>query len=700
MLTRAGGRGHRGLRSVTALIVLFSLAAVPPTATLAANGVRRETASGRYNTSALVSRRHFHAGVPVVYIVNGGSGVAQAMTAGAAAGALGGPLLFVRRTSIPSKVRTELARLDPAKIIVVGSSTFVSRRVLNRLRNITEGPVSREAGRNKAHTSAVISKRHYSPGAGIAYIVNGASGLAHALAATPTAAKLGGPILLVKRKRIPEPVRTELARLDPDKIVVVGDSSFVSNRLVNRLENFTTGSVRREAGRNDYHTSAVISRRHYGPGVPFVYIANGDTGAAYAMAAGPAAAKLGGPLLYVARDRIPSSVAKELDRLDPARIIVIGSSSLVAGQVMTALEQYITVPNTPPVAVNDDLGTLISGCGWQILAVANDTDSTDPHNQLSVTAVSDPAHGTATILNTRQGGILAPRAVRYVSDAGYTGGDSITYTVTDPHGASDQGLISVDVAPGGGDADSDGIPDACDAFAADPSNGSGASLPFHLAFGGGDGGLVGSGFVGLMTNSRVSSLNLLDGDVGLNGTGGLANPSVDAGDAARDQNNQRNALQANIETPAGNFVVHGTVCGTYPTAGGATVGIYLGRGDQDNFIRAAVGWNPNRDSNSVQDFREVNGQGSGIARRTDEEIAGAECVHLYLTVNANHRTYAPSYSTNGGLTRRGFGGDSSRRVVPADWLDASQMAVGIIATSRGPSPEFQATWRSFEVTPL
>ena len=449
----------------------------------------------------------------------------------------------------------------------------------------------------------------------------------------------------------------------------------------------------------DSHTSAVISRRHYAPGVPFVFIANVAGDPAYAMAGGAAAAKRGGPLLYVTRTSIPTPVRRELARLDPARITVLGGSRSVSGGVMVALEQYITVPNVPPVAVNDDLGTLISGCGAQMLVLNNDTDAGDPHNQLEVTAVSDPAHGTATILSTRQGGIFAPRVVRYVSDAGYTGGDSITYTVTDPRGGSDQAQVTVNVA-NGSDADSDGVPDACDAFAADPSNGSGADLPLSLAFDGGDGGLVDSGFVGLMTDSRVSSLSLLDGDVALDGNGGLLNPTVDSGDAAQALNTQRNALQANIETPSGNFLIHGTVCAPYPTAGGATFGIFLGPGDQDNFVRAAVSWNPSHATNQVQDFREVNGQGSGIARRLDTDIAGTHCVHLYLTVNTHTRTYSPAYSTDGGAHRRGFGGDASRRTIPAAWLDAPQMAVGIIATSRGPSPEFPALWRSFEVTAL
>jgi hypothetical protein len=458
--------------------------------------------------------------------------------------------------------------------------------------------------------------------------------------------------------------------------------------------------VSREAGSNRFDTSAVISRRHFSPGVNVVYIVNGSTGLIHALAAGPAAAELGGPILLVRQDSIPGAVETELDRLNPDKIIVVGRRSHVSSSVMTQLEAFIAPPpNQPPVAANDDLGTLVSGCGWQELVLANDSDPDDPDSALTVTAVSDPANGSATILPTRLGGITAPRAVRYTSDPGYTGSDSVMYTVSDPHGATDQGTISVNVTASTADDDGDGVRDACDPFAADPSNGSGATLPFLLNFAGGDGGLVDSGFVGLMTNSRTASLDLLDGDIALD-SGAIVNPTVDGGDAHLARDDQRNALQANLEMPSGSFRVHGVVCEPYPSVEFGSVGIFFGTGDQDNYIKAVIGWNGSAGANQVHDVREVNGQGFGIGRRTDSAIADAECVDLYLNVHPAAGTYSPQYALDGG-ERHGFGGDSSRRTVPSSWFgDSDQLAVGIIATSQGPAPEFGATWNRIEVTDL
>jgi putative cell wall-binding protein len=692
---------HRGARVLVALMVLSTLGVTLPAVGLAANGVTREAGSNRYQTSVIISRRHFGPGVNAVYIVNGSTAsLPYALLAGPAAAKLGGPVLLVHQDSIPKVVRTELDRLNPGKIIVVGGANQVSGRVRTRLGSYTTGNVSREAGTGRYSTGVVISRRHFDPGVDAVYIVNGSAGLRHAMAAGPAAAKLGGPILLVHKDSIPTIVRGELDRLNPGRIIVIGSSALVSSRVKSRLGNFTTGHVSREAGSSPYGTSSVISRRHFSPGVNVVYIVNGLTGLRQALLAGPAAAKLGGPILLVHQDSISNSVAAELDRLSPDRIIIVGSSAYVSAHVMNLLEGYVAPPpNQAPVAVDDSFGTLVTGCGWQTRVLANDTDADDDTTLLSVTDVSDPAHGTAAILQTRVAGIVAPRVVRYTSDPGYTGADSFTYTVSDPHGATDVGLLSVSVAASTADDDADGVADACDPFAADGSNETGATLPFTLIFNGGDGGLVDSGFVGVMTNSRIASLDLLDGDVGLDGLGALVNPTVDGGDAIRGSNDQRNALQANLEMPSDSFTVHGLVCEPYPTEQYASTGIYFGTGDQDNYIKVVISWNASHDALQVHDVREANGYGAGIGRKIDAALAADSCIDLYLTVNKAAGTYAPSYSLDGGAHHKGLGGLSSRRTVPASWLeDSAQLAAGIIATSNGPSPEIEAKWKRFEVT--
>jgi hypothetical protein len=99
-----------------------------------------------------------------------------------------------------------------------------------------------------------------------------------------------------------------------------------------------TGVVDRRAGADRYATAAAISAASFAPGVPVVFIA---TGQSYpdALAGGPAAAKEGGPLLLV-RSFIPLATANELQRLGPARIVVLGGAGVVSAAVATGLGAY------------------------------------------------------------------------------------------------------------------------------------------------------------------------------------------------------------------------------------------------------------------------------------------------------------------------------------------------------------------------
>jgi hypothetical protein len=96
----------------------------------------------------------------------------------------------------------------------------------------------------------------------------------------------------------------------------------------------------RIAGADRYATAAAISKATYAAGVPVVYIANG-LGFADALAGAAAAGKAGGPLLTIPGTSIPAATAAELTRLKPAKIIVLGGTSMVSQTVLTAMKVYI-----------------------------------------------------------------------------------------------------------------------------------------------------------------------------------------------------------------------------------------------------------------------------------------------------------------------------------------------------------------------
>jgi hypothetical protein len=96
------------------------------------------------------------------------------------------------------------------------------------------------------------------------------------------------------------------------------------------------------------------------------------------------------------------------------------------------------VENAAPVAGADSL-TLVEGDDAAIDVLANDSDPDG--DMLSVSAVSDPANGSAAIATDGR--------VTYMPNAGFSGSDSFTYTVVDGNGGTATGTVDVTVEPAG-----------------------------------------------------------------------------------------------------------------------------------------------------------------------------------------------------------------------------------------------------------
>ena len=79
------------------------------------------------------------------------------------------------------------------------------------------------------------------------------------LASGPPAALAKGPILLVRQNSIPSATATELRRLAPDKIIIVGGPAVISQQVENDLAAFAA-TVERVAGSDRYATAALLSQ--------------------------------------------------------------------------------------------------------------------------------------------------------------------------------------------------------------------------------------------------------------------------------------------------------------------------------------------------------------------------------------------------------------------------------------------------------
>ncbi|MDQ3345613.1 MAG: cell wall-binding repeat-containing protein [Chloroflexota bacterium] len=302
--------------------------------------VERWAGGDRYGTAAAVSAASFAPGTAVAYVATG-SNFPDALAAGAAAARHDGPVLLVSSTTIPSVTATELARMRPGLIKVIGGTSVVSNGVADGLRQYaTSGTVQRVAGANRYATAARVSADAFEPGVPVAYIATGER-FPDALSGNAAAGAGGGPMLLVSGTYIPSETAAELTRLRPGRIVVLGGTSAVSSAVSTALSRYaTSGSVTRLAGADRYATSVAISSDTFEPG-PTVFIA---TGAAFpdALGGSPVAGGLPGPLLLVPATSVPSSVATELRRLDPDTVVVLGGTSAVSETVVAQIESLLT----------------------------------------------------------------------------------------------------------------------------------------------------------------------------------------------------------------------------------------------------------------------------------------------------------------------------------------------------------------------
>lgn len=298
--------------------------------TVAQASARRHAGADRYASAAALSAASYAPGVPVVYIATGAS-FPDALAAGPAAARLGGPVLLVERGRIPAVTAAELRRLRPTRIVVAGGASVVASTVVSAL-NAYAPWVTRQSGADRYATAAAVSAATFPSRVSVVYIATGGN-YPDALAAGPATGLRGGPVLLVATNEIPAATAAELRRLKPSQIVVAGGASVVSNAVLSRLKAYA-GTVTRQAGTDRYTTAVAISlANHSRSVVPVVYLATAR-GFPDALAAAPVAGRDRGPVLLVGPTSLPASVAAELRRLSPNRIVIVGGRATISDAVI------------------------------------------------------------------------------------------------------------------------------------------------------------------------------------------------------------------------------------------------------------------------------------------------------------------------------------------------------------------------------
>jgi len=294
----------------------------------------RLSGADRYATAAAISRAAFPGTGPrTVYIASGAS-FADALSVGPVVAKNHASLLLTAPSSLPSVTRTELSRLHPARIVVVGGAGAVSEQVLTQLRSLAPS-VSRIWGADRYATSrAVIASAFPTGTAGEALVATGRD-FPDAVAAVPAAIARSAPILLVDGAagRADAATVAELRRLGVQTVTVLGGTGAVTTGVSSSLS--PSAKVVRAAGADRYETALAVARLAApGPSAD-AYIA---VGADYpdALAAATLQGVRPGAIYLAPATCTPAAVVGDLVRTGVERVSLLGGYGVLGFSAVTA----------------------------------------------------------------------------------------------------------------------------------------------------------------------------------------------------------------------------------------------------------------------------------------------------------------------------------------------------------------------------
>jgi len=202
--------------------------------------------------------------------------------------------------------------------------------------------VERLAGGGRIATAVAISRRTFRDGGTPVALLARADAYPDALAGSPLATALGGPLLLNPADQLDPAVAVELERLGVRDVVLLGGETALSPAVAVSLSERGL-AVRRVGGGNRFDTAVRIAdelgRLRASDEVIVVEGANADPARGFpdALSAAGLAAAEGLPILLATADSLPDETARALE--PDFDVLVIGGEVAVSRAVESELDQ-------------------------------------------------------------------------------------------------------------------------------------------------------------------------------------------------------------------------------------------------------------------------------------------------------------------------------------------------------------------------
>lgn len=230
--------------------------------------------------------------------------------------------------------------LSTEVVKVLGGPQAISATTLSQARDVTTARVvKRIEGPTRFATAAMIARDAF-PEPGTVFVTTG-NDFPDALAGGAAAAAVspGAPVLLTSPTSLSAETRTEIeARGSIHRIVVLGGPQAVSPAVEAELRSFAP--TERIGGADRFETAAAVTRQFFPDPVQTVYMATG-TNFPDALGATAAAAAFDAPVMLATPTGLPTSTARELARLDPSTVKLVGGNTALGPEVVDAIRDLL-----------------------------------------------------------------------------------------------------------------------------------------------------------------------------------------------------------------------------------------------------------------------------------------------------------------------------------------------------------------------
>ncbi len=292
----------------------------------------RLSGQNRYGTAVEVSRQGWESS-DFVFIATG-ENFPDALTGSTLSFKYNAPFLLSRAQDLPEETLSEINRLQPHTVIILGGKGAISEGVELKLKS--KGMLVRRIGGKDRYETASLVARDLSSKTNLAFIASGEN-FPDALAVSSYAAFNQIPILLVRKNEIPESTKKELEEEEVRSTIIIGGEEVISKEVASRLPKSTRiwGIDRFDTARNiakEYFKNLSESGK--------VFVSTGDS-FPDGLVSASLAAKIGpAPIILVKLNSVPAPTRDYFveNSLLIKNLLIIGGKGAISDNVKSILQ--------------------------------------------------------------------------------------------------------------------------------------------------------------------------------------------------------------------------------------------------------------------------------------------------------------------------------------------------------------------------